>query len=48
VTGYVDTLMNTRPLWEGEAFLEKPVTVASLREAVSLLLYGTVTKPPTS
>ena len=48
VTGYIDTLMDTRPLREGEAFLEKPVTVASLREAVSVLLYGTVTKPPTS
>jgi two-component system cell cycle sensor histidine kinase/response regulator CckA len=48
VTGHIDTLMNARPLWEGEAFLEKPVTVDSLRQAVSLLLYGTVTKPPTS
>jgi CheY-like chemotaxis protein len=48
VTGYIDTLMNTRPLWEGEAFLEKPITPDSLREAVSLLLYGTATKPPTS
>jgi CheY-like chemotaxis protein len=48
VTGFVDSLMDLRPLWEGEAFLEKPITVYSLREAVSLLLYGTPTKPPTS
>ena len=46
VTGHIDTLMNVRPLWEGEAFLEKPITVDSLREAVSMLLYGTPTKPP--
>lgn len=42
VTGYIDRLMDTRPLWEGEAFLEKPFSVAGLREAVSLLLYGSV------
>jgi two-component system, cell cycle sensor histidine kinase and response regulator CckA len=42
VTGYIDRLMDARPLWEGEAFLEKPFSVAGLREAVSLLLYGTV------
>jgi two-component system cell cycle sensor histidine kinase/response regulator CckA len=47
VTGYIDSLMNTRPLWEGEAFLEKPITIQGLREAVSFLLYGTATKPPT-
>ena len=46
VTGHIDTLMSVRPLWEGEAFLEKPITVDSLREAVSMLLYGTPTKPP--
>jgi CheY-like chemotaxis protein len=48
VTGFVDSLMNVRPLWEGEAFLEKPITPESLREAVSMLLYGTATKPPTT
>jgi two-component system, cell cycle sensor histidine kinase and response regulator CckA len=48
VTGFIDSLMNVRPLREGEAFLEKPFTVNSLRQAVSLLLYGTSTKPPTS
>ena len=42
VTGHIDRLMDGRPLWEGEAFLEKPFSVAGLREAVSLLLYGTV------
>ena len=41
VTGYIDRLMDARPLWEGEAFLEKPFTLAGLREAVSLLLHGT-------
>jgi hypothetical protein len=34
--------MDARPLWEGEAFLEKPFSLEGLREAVSLLLYGTV------
>jgi CheY-like chemotaxis protein len=42
VTGHIDRLMDARPLWEGEAFLEKPFSLAGLREAVSLLLYGTV------
>jgi two-component system, cell cycle sensor histidine kinase and response regulator CckA len=46
VSGYVDRLLNTRPiLWEGEAFLEKPFTFDGLSEAVSLLLFGTL-KPP--
>ena len=42
VTGHIDGLMDERSLWEGEAFLEKPFTVAGLREAVSLLLYSTL------
>ncbi len=42
VTGYIDRLLDARPLWEREAFLEKPFSVTGLREAVSLLLYGTV------
>ena len=42
VTGHIDRLMDARPLWEGEAFLEKPFSLDGLREAVSLLLYGTV------
>ena len=41
-TGYIDRLMDARPLWEGEAFLEKPFSVAGFREAVSILLYGTL------
>jgi len=47
VTGYIDRLFDARPLWEGEAFLEKPFSIESLREAVSVLLYGTTTKPLT-
>ena len=42
VTGRIDGLMDDRSLREREAFLEKPFTVAGLREAVSLLLYGTL------
>ena len=42
VTGHIDRLMDARPLWEGEAFLEKPFSGAGLREAVSLLLHGTI------
>jgi CheY-like chemotaxis protein len=45
VTGHIDGLMDERSLWEGEAFLEKPFTVAALRQAVSLLLYGTLATP---
>jgi two-component system cell cycle sensor histidine kinase/response regulator CckA len=42
VTGHIDRLMDARPLWEGEAFLEKPFSGAGLREAVSLLVRGTI------
>jgi CheY-like chemotaxis protein len=42
VTGHIDKLMDARPLWEGEAFLEKPFNPVGLREAIALLLYGTV------
>jgi len=44
VTGHIHSLMDARPLWEGEAFLEKPFSIAGLREAVSLLLKGTLGK----
>ena len=45
VTGHVDRLMENRPiLRDGEAFLEKPFNAVGLREAVSLLLYGTLKK----
>src|ERR1700716_1368616 len=40
VTGHIDKLMDARPLWAGEAFLEKPFSLVGLREAVSLLLPG--------
>jgi CheY-like chemotaxis protein len=40
-TGYVDQLFEQRRiLWENEAFIEKPVTLNGLLEAVSLLLFG--------
>jgi two-component system cell cycle sensor histidine kinase/response regulator CckA len=40
-TGYSDQLFeNRQALWEHEAFIEKPVTVNGLLEAVSLLLFG--------
>lgn len=46
VTGHIDVLMDDRPtLWEGEAFLEKPFTKEGLLEAVSLLLFGSTTRP---
>lgn len=45
VTGRIDSLMDARPLIDGEAFLEKPFTPSGLREAVSLLLHGTIRKP---
>ena len=46
LTGFSDRLFETRPLlWEDEAFLEKPVTVQGLLEAVALLLVGRVPAP---
>src|ERR1700688_3709503 len=45
VSGHISRLMDARPLWEGEAFLNKPFTNDGLREAVALLLYGTLKKP---
>jgi CheY-like chemotaxis protein len=38
VTGQLSRLMNARPLWHGEAFLEKPFSGGGLCEAVSLML----------
>jgi two-component system cell cycle sensor histidine kinase/response regulator CckA len=47
VTGHVDALLDEHPtLREWEAFLEKPFTAIGLLEAVSLLLYGTLTGAP--
>jgi two-component system, cell cycle sensor histidine kinase and response regulator CckA len=46
VTGHIDRLMDARPLWDGEAFLDKPFSMNGLVEAVSLLLYGKVSRKP--
>jgi CheY-like chemotaxis protein len=46
VTGYSDRLFQERAvLWEGEAFLDKPVTVQGLLEAVSLLVKERIPPP---
>jgi CheY-like chemotaxis protein len=42
VTGQLGRLMNARPLWQGEAFLEKPFSLRGLCDAVALLLHGTL------
>ena len=47
-TGFIDSLMDARPLMEDEAFLEKPYTSEGLREAVSLLAYGRIMRAPGS
>lgn len=48
VSGVVDRLLDSRKvLSDGEAFLDKPFTAKGLLEAVSLLLYDTLTPPPT-
>lgn len=40
-TGYSDRLFAERNvLWENEAFIEKPVSLKALLEAVSLILFG--------
>lgn len=49
VTGFDDALFQARPvLWQGESFLEKPVTVDSLREAVAMAIYGRTSAPASS
>jgi hypothetical protein len=45
-TGFIDSLMDARPLLEDEAFLEKPYSADGLREAVSLLAYGRIVPGP--
>ena len=46
-TGYSDQLFEDRQtLWEHEAFVEKPVTVTGLLEAVSMLLFGSMPESP--
>jgi two-component system cell cycle sensor histidine kinase/response regulator CckA len=43
LTGFSDQLFNEKgAMWEGEAFLEKPVSANGLLQAVSLLLYGQI------
>ena len=45
LTGFSDHLFETKPtLWDGEAFLEKPCSIAGLEQAVSLLAYGHVAR----
>ena len=40
-TAYSDRLFNARQmLWENEAFVEKPITLRGLLEAVSLMIFG--------
>jgi len=47
VTAHSGALLRERPeLLDGEAFLDKPFTVAGLLEAVSLLKVGYIKEPP--
>src|SRR5262245_35415886 len=46
VTGHIDRLLDARPLWDGEAFLDKPFSMSGLVEAVSLLVYGRLSAKP--
>jgi two-component system cell cycle sensor histidine kinase/response regulator CckA len=47
LTGFSDRLFKEKvTLWENEAFLEKPCSLKSLKEAVSLLLSGHVDRSP--
>lgn len=40
-TGHSDRLFEDRKvLWENEAFIEKPVTVKGLAEAISMMIFG--------
>jgi two-component system cell cycle sensor histidine kinase/response regulator CckA len=46
LTGYADNLFKEKvTLWEDEAYLDKPCTMAGLVQAVSLLLYGRLDAP---
>jgi two-component system cell cycle sensor histidine kinase/response regulator CckA len=43
LTGFSDQLFREKvTLWDAEAFLEKPTSIEGLRQAVALLLYGSV------
>jgi two-component system cell cycle sensor histidine kinase/response regulator CckA len=49
LTGYSDMLFQSKPqLWEDEAFLDKPCSLAGLTEAVTLLLTGHIDAPKAS
>jgi two-component system, cell cycle sensor histidine kinase and response regulator CckA len=46
LTGYADNLFKEKvTLWEDEAYLDKPCSIKSLLEAVSLLLFGSFEAP---
>jgi two-component system cell cycle sensor histidine kinase/response regulator CckA len=46
LTGYADNLFKEKvTLWEDEAYLDKPCSLKSLVQAVSLLLYGRLDPP---
>ena len=46
LTGYADNLFKEKvTLWEDEAYLDKPCSIKSLLEAVSLLLFGNFETP---
>lgn len=46
LTGYSDSLFKEKfTLWEDEAYLDKPCTIKSLLEAVSMLHFGSLGRP---
>jgi CheY-like chemotaxis protein len=46
LTGYSDSLFKEKvTLWEDEAYLDKPCTIKSLLQAVSLLFFGSLETP---
>jgi two-component system, cell cycle sensor histidine kinase and response regulator CckA len=46
LTGYADNLFKDKStLWEDEAYLDKPCSIKSLLEAVSLLMFGSFETP---
>jgi two-component system response regulator YesN len=46
LTGFADKLFKEKPLlWEGEAYLDKPCSIKSLLQAVSLLVFGRFEAP---
>jgi two-component system cell cycle sensor histidine kinase/response regulator CckA len=47
LTGFADNLFKERvTLWQDEAYLDKPCSIKSLLQAVSLLLFGSVEARP--